>query len=182
METSVTSVNDDRIHVVFNHFCRLGSLIIKWAILKGCKTWTNDWHLFPKLPPPPSFSVIKTRWCYILNCLQSHKSYCWKTSVTLIIFVDGLYSLCRLANLFMLDLYLNIIMIKTFFIRKLFLYKHLIWQSNFVEILSAFDAIDVNKDGSISKKEMREAARIAGMNPTDQEVEEWWNAADANGS
>nr|XP_022308599.1 calmodulin-like [Crassostrea virginica] len=28
---------------------------------------------------------------------------------------------------------------------------------------------------------MREAARIAGMNPTDQEVEEWWNAADANG-
>lgn len=73
-------------------------------------------------------------------------------------------------------------MIKTFFRRNFFLNKHLIWHSHFVEILSAFDAIDVNKDGSISKKEMREAARIAGMNPTDQEVEEWWNAADANGS
>lgn len=49
------------------------------------------------------------------------------------------------------------------------------------EILSAFDALDVNKDGSISKKEMKDAARMTGMNPTDKEVEEWWKAADANG-
>lgn len=59
---------------------------------------------------------------------------------------------------------------------KLVILVHLL-----VEILSAFDALDVNKDGSISKKEMKDAARMTGMNPTDKEIEEWWKAADTNG-
>ncbi|XP_048729906.1 uncharacterized protein LOC125647259 [Ostrea edulis] len=49
------------------------------------------------------------------------------------------------------------------------------------EILTSFDAIDINKDGSITKAEMREAASMTGMNPTDKEVDDWWAEADANG-
>ncbi|XP_062573144.1 calmodulin-like [Saccostrea cucullata] len=54
-------------------------------------------------------------------------------------------------------------------------------ETDFKEILTSFDVIDTNKDGSLSRAEMRDAARVAGMNPTDKELEDWFIAADTNG-
>ncbi|XP_055996076.1 calmodulin-like isoform X2 [Ostrea edulis] len=54
-------------------------------------------------------------------------------------------------------------------------------ETDFSEILTSFDVIDINKDGSITKKEMRRAARLTGMNPTDKDLDDWWAEADTNG-
>ncbi|XP_062573112.1 uncharacterized protein LOC134235047 [Saccostrea cucullata] len=53
-------------------------------------------------------------------------------------------------------------------------------EENFQEIMNTFQIIDSNEDGRISKKELRDAAFLIGLNPTKRELEAWWTEADSN--
>ena len=46
--------------------------------------------------------------------------------------------------------------------------------------MSSFEILDANQDGRISKKELRDAAFLIGLNPTKRELEAWWREADTN--
>ena len=46
--------------------------------------------------------------------------------------------------------------------------------------MSTFEILDANQDGRISKKELRDAAFLIGLNPTKRELEAWWREADTN--
>lgn len=46
--------------------------------------------------------------------------------------------------------------------------------------MSSFEILDANQDGRISKKELRDAAFLIGLNPTKPELEAWWREADTN--
>ena len=46
--------------------------------------------------------------------------------------------------------------------------------------MSSFEILDANQDGRISKKELRDAAFLIGLNPTNRELEAWWREADTN--
>ncbi|XP_062573145.1 uncharacterized protein LOC134235077 [Saccostrea cucullata] len=50
----------------------------------------------------------------------------------------------------------------------------------FANILYTFTLIDANKDGRISKLELKDAAFLIGMNPTDRDIKAWWKIADTN--
>ena len=48
------------------------------------------------------------------------------------------------------------------------------------DILYTFILIDANKDGRISRQELKEAAFLIGLNPTEKELKAWWKLADKN--
>lgn len=51
----------------------------------------------------------------------------------------------------------------------------------FVEdILYTFTLLDANKDGRLSRQELKKGAFLMGMNPTDSELRAWWKVTDKN--
>lgn len=48
------------------------------------------------------------------------------------------------------------------------------------DILYTFILFDANKDGRISRQELKEAAFLIGLNPTEKEIKAWWKLADKN--
>lgn len=61
--------------------------------------------------------------------------------------------------------------------------KNEIWNGVSVsvsDILYTFILFDANKDGRISRQELKEAAFLIGLNPTEKEIKAWWKLADKN--
>ena len=65
---------------------------------------------------------------------------------------------------------------------KLYLFFFdIIISSLILAILQSFSVFDENGDGKISKRELARAYRVAGFNPTNQEVEQLIKEHDVNG-
>lgn len=50
----------------------------------------------------------------------------------------------------------------------------------FADILYTFTLLDANKDGRLSRQELKKGAFLMGMNPTDSELRAWWKVTDKN--
>uniref|UniRef100_K1RBA9 Calmodulin n=1 Tax=Magallana gigas TaxID=29159 RepID=K1RBA9_MAGGI len=50
----------------------------------------------------------------------------------------------------------------------------------FADILYTFTLLDANKDGRLSRHELKKGAFLMGMNPTDSELRAWWKVTDKN--